>query len=140
MATSILSILPAIKAESKTYTPIFQACYGSPLLQDTTSSATVERSSYRCGTVFLYAAYRATEDRAHSIWLVMDCGYVRIPRSQIDSWVQGSRKIMEPQTLDVYDGAQPVLTGGHPSIFVRWTNMVRKLSRRSGYRTVQTAG
>ena len=62
------------------------------------------------------AAYRATEDRAHSIWLVMDCGYVRIPRSQIDSWVQGSRKIMEPQTLDVYDGAQPVLTGSHPSI------------------------
>jgi signal transduction histidine kinase/ligand-binding sensor domain-containing protein len=64
------------------------------------------------------------EDDSHSMWVRTDCGLARIPRSELDAWVQNADKEKDPKrtvqvtVFDVSDGIQGGLgpTGYSPSV------------------------
>ena len=46
------------------------------------------------------------EDDAHSFWLNMSCGLVRIARTELDSWVVDSKRIVQATVFDSSDGVR----------------------------------
>ena len=49
------------------------------------------------------------EDRHGSLWLYMQCGLVRIPRSEFERWRDDPGHIFVARTFDALDGVQPGL-------------------------------
>ena len=50
------------------------------------------------------------EDEAHSVWLMMPCGLVRIPRSDLDAWVLAADKTSRRIHATVFDGSDGLRT------------------------------
>jgi signal transduction histidine kinase/streptogramin lyase len=48
----------------------------------------------------------AMEDDEHFFWLNMSCGLVRIARTELDSWVVDSRRMVQATVFDSYDGVR----------------------------------
>jgi signal transduction histidine kinase len=46
------------------------------------------------------------EDDEHSFWLNMDCALVRIPRPELDSWVEDSSRTVQAMVFDSSDGVK----------------------------------
>jgi len=44
------------------------------------------------------------EDDAHSVWLHLSCGLVRIARSELDAWASGSKQAIQATVFDSSDG------------------------------------
>jgi signal transduction histidine kinase/ligand-binding sensor domain-containing protein len=48
----------------------------------------------------------SVEDDDHSVWLYMPCGLVRIPRSELDAWVNDPNRKVQATTFDAFDGVR----------------------------------
>ena len=46
------------------------------------------------------------EDDAHSVWLYLACGVVRIPRSELDAWVSDPKRKIGTTLFDTFDGVR----------------------------------
>jgi signal transduction histidine kinase len=55
------------------------------------------------------------EDDERSFWLNMDCALVRIPRVELDSWVEDPRRTVHPLVFDSSDGVRSHAFYGHGS-------------------------
>jgi signal transduction histidine kinase/ligand-binding sensor domain-containing protein len=54
------------------------------------------------------------EDNDHSFWLYMACGLVRIARSELDTWVNDSRRTIQSTVFDSFAGVRNrALPGGY---------------------------
>ncbi len=56
------------------------------------------------------------EDNDHSLWLYMPCGLVRIAPSELDAWVQDSKRTVQTTVFDSSDG---VWSRGRPGHYSR---------------------
>jgi signal transduction histidine kinase/ligand-binding sensor domain-containing protein len=52
------------------------------------------------------------EDDDHFVWLYMPCGLVRIPRSELDAWVNDPNRKVQVTTFDGFDGVRTLSTYG----------------------------
>jgi signal transduction histidine kinase len=52
------------------------------------------------------ATHWAMEDDAHSVWLYMACGLVRIERAALDAWAADSKRTIEATVFDSSDGVR----------------------------------
>jgi signal transduction histidine kinase/ligand-binding sensor domain-containing protein len=52
------------------------------------------------------------EDDAHSFWLYMQCGLVRIARPELDAWAADSSHIIKAAVFDSADGVRSFATAG----------------------------
>ena len=50
------------------------------------------------------AAHWMMEDDAHSVWLYMACGLVRIPRTDLDAWAADPKRTIQATVFDESDG------------------------------------
>ena len=50
------------------------------------------------------------EDDAHSVWLHLACGLVRIPRSELDAWVSDPKRKIGTELFDSSDGVRSLGT------------------------------
>jgi signal transduction histidine kinase/ligand-binding sensor domain-containing protein len=50
------------------------------------------------------AVHWALEDDAHSVWLYMSCGLVRIARSELEGWMRDSKRAVQTTFFGVSDG------------------------------------
>ena len=46
------------------------------------------------------------EDDAHSLWVYMACGLVRVARSELDAWVSNPKGTMQTTVFDGFDGVR----------------------------------
>jgi signal transduction histidine kinase/ligand-binding sensor domain-containing protein len=46
------------------------------------------------------------DDTDHFVWVFTDCGLVRIPRPELDAWVDDPSKLVQATLLDVSDGVR----------------------------------
>src|ERR1700687_3940966 len=46
------------------------------------------------------------DDNAHSVWLYLACGLVRIPRSELDAWVSDPKRKIGTTLFDSFDGVR----------------------------------
>ena len=58
------------------------------------------------------AAHGMMEDDAHSVWLYMACGLVRIPRTDLDAWAADPKRTIQATVLDESDGVTSHSYGG----------------------------
>jgi signal transduction histidine kinase/ligand-binding sensor domain-containing protein len=58
------------------------------------------------------------EDDAHSLWLYMACGLVRIARPELDAWVADSNRTIQANVFDSSDGVRshPYTTSSNPLV------------------------
>jgi len=72
------------------------------------------KSGLPCDTV-----HWSTEDDAHSLWLYMTCGLVRIARPELDGWIaaaendENARKTIRATVFDTSDGVRVHTPGGY---------------------------
>ncbi len=52
------------------------------------------------------------EDDAHSLWLYMPCGLVRIVRSELDAWLADPKRTIQATVFDSSDGVRNRAIGG----------------------------
>jgi signal transduction histidine kinase/ligand-binding sensor domain-containing protein len=59
------------------------------------------------------------QDDAHSLWLYMACGLVRIPKDELDAWItatnkdKNAKKTIRATVFDISDGVRPHTSGGY---------------------------
>ena len=60
------------------------------------------------------------EDKAHSFWLYMACGLVRIARPELDAWVSDSKRSVRTTVFNNSDGVRSrALAGGHSRLVTK---------------------
>ena len=60
------------------------------------------------------------EDNAHSVWLNLACGLVRIPRSELDAWALNPRQKIRATLFDSSDGVSShLLHGGYNAVVTK---------------------
>jgi len=52
------------------------------------------------------------EDNDHAFWLYMNCGLVRIARSEVEAWVNDSKRVLQTTVFDSSDGVRSSATAG----------------------------
>jgi PAS domain S-box-containing protein len=68
------------------------------------------------------AIHWITQDENHSFWLNMNCGLVRIARSELDAWATDSRRKIQPTVFDSSDGVSNAPVGLHAGSQVIWSS------------------
>src|SRR5580693_67966 len=68
------------------------------------------------------AIHWITQDENHSFWLNMNCGLVRIARSELDAWAADSRRKIQPTVFDSSDGVSNAPVGLHAGSQVIWSS------------------
>ena len=60
------------------------------------------------------------EDDAHSVWLYLACGLVRIARSELDAWASDPKQTIQATVFDSSDGvSNHRFTGGYSAIVAK---------------------
>ena len=93
------------------------------------------------------SVHEVVEDDAHSFWLYMACGLVRIARPELDAWVANPKRTIHSRAFDNSDGLRLIALPGGLSPRVGksagWKIMVRVwrrcLRHRSAASSVQPA-
>ena len=89
------------------------------------------------------------EDDAHSFWLYMPCGLVRIARSELDAWaaavdqgeISNERSRSQFSTVPTESGALPIAGGYTPHVAksIGWKIVVRRTGRRQRHRSASSS-
>jgi signal transduction histidine kinase len=76
------------------------------------------RNGLPCNTV-----HWMMEDDAHSVWLYLACGLVRISRSELDAWASHSKQTIQATVFDSSDGvSNHRITEGYSAVVAKSTD------------------
>ena len=87
---------------------------GLSRIKDGRVATLTSKNGSPCDTV-----HWAMEDDAHSFWLYMACGLVRVPRTELDAWATESKRTIQAATVfDSLDGvtSHSIPTGYSPRV------------------------